>query len=54
VPELPTLTPKEVISKLKKVGFVEDRQRGSHVILYHTETKKRAIVPLHLKDLPKG
>ncbi len=47
-------TPKEVIKKLKKLGFVEDRQSGSHKILYHPETKTRAVIPFHLKQLPKG
>ena len=47
-------TPKEVIKKLKKLGFVEDRQSGSHKIFYHPETKARAVVPYHLKELPKG
>lgn len=47
-------TPKEVISKLKKLGFAEDRQSGSHKIFYHPKTKKRAVVPYHLKELPKG
>ena len=47
-------TPKEVIKKLKKLGFVEDRQSGSHKIFYHPETKTRAVVPYHLKELPKG
>lgn len=47
-------TPKEVIRKLKKLGFTEDRQSGSHKIFYHPETKDRAVVPYHLKELPKG
>lgn len=47
-------TPKEVIRKLKKLGFVEDRQSGSHKIFYHSETQERAVVPYHLKELPKG
>lgn len=33
---------------------MEDRQSGSHKILYHPETKTRAVIPLHLKELPKG
>lgn len=47
-------TPKVVIQKLKKLGFVEDRQSGSHRILYNPETKTRAVIPFHLKELPKG
>ena len=47
-------TPKEVLSKLKKLGFVEDRQSGSHKILIEPETKRHAVIPFHLKELPKG
>jgi len=52
--KLPILKPKKIIQKLKKLGFVEDHITGSHIILYHPQTKKRAVVPYHLKDLPSG
>ncbi|GEM_PF-1061447 len=44
-----TYTPKEVIAKLKKLGFKEDRQSGSHKIFYNSQTSKRAVIPYHLK-----
>lgn len=47
-------TPKQVIARFKKLGFVEDRQSGSHKILYHPVTKTRAVIPFHIKELPKG
>lgn len=47
-------TPKQVLAKYKKLGFVEERQSGSHKILYHPATKTRAVIPFHLKELPKG
>lgn len=47
-------TPKQVLAKFKKLGFVEDRQSGSHKILYHPETQSRAVIPFHIKELPKG
>lgn len=47
-------TPKQVIAKFKKLGFVEDRQSGSHKIFYNPDTKQRAVIPYHLKELPKG
>ena len=28
--------------------------KGSHHIYFHPETRKRAVVPLHKKDLPRG
>jgi predicted RNA binding protein YcfA (HicA-like mRNA interferase family) len=39
---------------LKKNGFILDRTKGSHHIFYNALTKRRVIVPLHKKDLPKG
>jgi predicted RNA binding protein YcfA (HicA-like mRNA interferase family) len=52
--KIPSLTPQEVIKILEKKGFVLDRTKGSHHIYYHPETKRRVVVPLHKKDLPKG
>jgi predicted RNA binding protein YcfA (HicA-like mRNA interferase family) len=54
MPKLPSLTPQKIIKVLEKKGFVLDRIKGSHHIYYHLETKKRAVVPLHKRDLPKG
>lgn len=28
-------------------GFVEDRQKGSHLVLIRPETKTRTVVPVH-------
>jgi len=44
---LPSLTARKVVRALKRAGFVEDRQRGSHLILIHPETKARTVVPVH-------
>lgn len=54
MPKLPAMKPKDVLKKFEALGFVIDRQSGSHIILYNQITKKRAVIPLHLKDLPKG
>ena len=45
---LPSLTARKVIRALKRAGFVEDRQRGSHLMLIHPENKARTVVPVHL------
>lgn len=50
----PSLTPKDLIRILKKKGFVLDRSRCSHQIWLHTVSRKRAVVPMHKKDLPAG
>jgi predicted RNA binding protein YcfA (HicA-like mRNA interferase family) len=53
---LPSLTARDVIKKLKKVGFVFDRQaKGSHEIWYNPITKRRTTIPNHPGiDIPKG
>jgi len=54
MPKLPSLTPEIIIKVLERKGFVLDRVKGSHYIYYHSETKRRVVVPFHKKDLPKG
>lgn len=54
MPKLPSFKPKTLIKKFEKAGYVIDRQKGSHVILYHPKEHKRLTIPLHVKDLPKG
>lgn len=50
---LPTLTPRRLVAALKKAGFVEDRQRGSHLVLRHSDGRQ-TLVPMHARDLPRG
>ncbi len=54
MPKLPSLTPQKIIKILEKKGFVLDRVKGSHHIYYHPGMKRRVVVPLHKRDLPKG
>lgn len=54
MPKLGNLTSKQFVKKLKELGFVEDHQTGSHKIFYNPVTGKRAVVPFHVRDLPKG
>lgn len=49
--KLPVLSGKELIKILKKLRFVEVRQKGSHVSLRKGEYK--TVVPLH-NELAKG
>lgn len=44
---LPAINSRKVIKALKKIGFIEDRQKGSHLILINLRTKRRAVVPIH-------
>jgi predicted RNA binding protein YcfA (HicA-like mRNA interferase family) len=49
-----SLTPKDIVRILKKKGFVLDRSRGSHQVWLHPVSRKRAVVPMHNKDIPVG
>lgn len=44
---LPALNARQVIKTLKKLGFTEDRQTGSHLILINLTTNRRTVVPIH-------
>lgn len=55
MPKLNRLSAKKVIQKLKKVGFVETHQRGSHVYFRNKDGTKIVTVPMHgSKDIPIG
>lgn len=54
MPKLPSFTPAEIIKILQKKGFVIDRIKGSHHILFNETTNIRVVVPMHKTDLPKG
>ncbi len=48
------MTPHDMIKLLKKNGFKEVNQNGSHIKLINPETKKQTVVPYHSKTLKKG
>ena len=48
------LTPKELIKLLKKNGFEEISQNGSHIKMKKFVTGRQTIIPLHSKALKKG
>lgn len=54
MPQIPSFKPRELIKKFEKAGYIIDRQKGSHVILYHPKEGKRLTIPLHVKEMPKG
>ena len=54
MPKLPVLTPKQLIRKLTKLGFVKDHTTGSHIIFFQAETGRRAVVAFHTKDMKPG
>ncbi|MDQ5857378.1 MAG: type II toxin-antitoxin system HicA family toxin [Acidobacteriota bacterium] len=53
-PKLPALSAPRLITILRKHGFREVRQSGSHVVLRHDDGR-RTTVPVHSgRDLGKG
>ncbi|MEK7543683.1 MAG: type II toxin-antitoxin system HicA family toxin [Patescibacteria group bacterium] len=54
MPKLPAIRPRELVAKLKKLGFIEHHQVGSHLTMKNPITGSRAVVPMHLKDVKKG
>lgn len=45
---------REVIKILGKLGFIQKRQTGSHLIMYHPKLRQIIPVPMHTKELKKG
>jgi predicted RNA binding protein YcfA (HicA-like mRNA interferase family) len=54
MPKLPAVRPREVIRFLEQNGFVLDHTSGSHFVFYHPASRRRAVVPRHNRDMPKG
>ncbi|MCA9227252.1 MAG: type II toxin-antitoxin system HicA family toxin [Planctomycetales bacterium] len=51
---LPVVSGREVVMALEKIGYVFDRQRGSHMILRRQDPPHRRLtVPDH-KEVAKG
>lgn len=48
------MTPKEMIKHLKKNGFEEIRQNGSHITMKSHTTGISVVVPYHSKSMKKG
>ena len=42
-----------MLRKLKRAGFEESRQSGSHLVLRH-EDGRQTYLPMHTGDLPMG
>ena len=48
-----TFSGKEMVRALRRIGFVVDHQRGSHIFMHNLEKNISVIVPFH-KELKKG
>jgi predicted RNA binding protein YcfA (HicA-like mRNA interferase family) len=47
-------TARQVARFLKRKGFIEKRQKGSHLVLQNPRTGYRTVIPMHPGDLPTG
>ncbi len=53
--KLSRLPAHKVLQKLKKAGFIETYQRGSHLYLKSSDRKRTVTVPIHgAKDIAIG
>ena len=52
--KLPVVSGREVVAALAKIGYLVDRQRGSHIILRQQNAPHRRLtIPDH-KEIAKG
>ena len=52
---MPQVTARELVRFLKSQGFVEDRQSGSHLTMWHAERNVSVTIPVHTGcDLGRG
>jgi len=53
--KLPAVRARDAARVAQSVGFVFDRQRGSHAVYYRSLDKKRVVIPMHSgRDLKPG
>ena len=55
MPKPPAIRAREVVRVAESLGFIFDRQRGSHAVYYRQFDKRRVVIPMHgSKDLKPG
>ncbi len=52
--DLPVLRPAEVVAMLRRAGFEQIRQSGSHLFLKHQVSGRYTTVAMHNKDMRKS
>lgn len=53
--KLPFIRACQAVRVAESIGFVLDRQRGSHAVYYRASDGRRIVVPMHgTKDLKPG
>jgi predicted RNA binding protein YcfA (HicA-like mRNA interferase family) len=54
MPKLPAVKPRQISRFLEQNGFILDHTSGSHFIFYNPVSCRRAVVPQHNRDVPRG
>jgi predicted RNA binding protein YcfA (HicA-like mRNA interferase family) len=52
--KFPSVTARQLVAAPTKAGFLQRTQRGSHLRLFHPDTKRQTVVPMHGEDLKRG
>jgi predicted RNA binding protein YcfA (HicA-like mRNA interferase family) len=52
--KLPAVRPKDLARVARKLGFVLDRQKGSHAVYLRAADRRRVVIPMHNRDLKPG
>lgn len=50
----PAVRPKDLARIALRIGFILDRQRGSHAIYLNPSNRRRVVIPMHNRDLKPG
>jgi predicted RNA binding protein YcfA (HicA-like mRNA interferase family) len=53
MPKLPIITSSKLIRALKKLGFYEHHQVGSHLQLKHSDGRRTTVAVHQGKDIPR-
>ncbi len=54
MPKLPPTRPEQLARVARKLGFVKDRQKGSHAVYVRPSGGRRIVIPMHKGDLKTG
>jgi len=52
--KLPAVRPGDIARVARRIGFVLDRQKGSHAIYFRERDRARVVIPMHSRDLKPG
>ena len=53
-PRIGQVQAKKLVAALKRAGFREAKQKGSHLTLVHDQKNLQTTIPMHAGDLGRG